>query len=72
MSVVIDVGPKESAFLMGVLLDPARSAEPPHSSGSVAARAWMASAEALRVATPLGSASQVGRSASHPSGSWPE
>ena len=48
-----------------VLLDSARSAEPPHSSGSTGAIAVSTSPEALRVATPLGSASKVG-SASRP------
>ena len=50
-----------------VLLDSARSAEPPHSSGSVGAIAVRISPEALRVATPFGSASYVGRWSAQPS-----
>ena len=53
---------------MVLLLDPARSAEPPQSSGTFSAMALIAAPLALRVATPLGSASNVGRSASQPSG----
>src|SRR5699024_7396369 len=72
IAVEIESGPNESALLTGVLLDSARSEEPPHSSGRVSARAWMASAEAFRVAIPLGSASHVGSPVSQPSGNWPE
>ena len=52
-----------------VLLDPARSAEPPHSSGRTGAIAVRISPEALRVATPFGSASYVGSASAQPSGS---
>ena len=49
-----------------VLLDSARSAEPPHSSGIFGVIALITLPEAARVAMPLGSASQLGRSASQP------
>ena len=49
------VGPNESAPSIVVLLLSARSAEPPHSSGSTSASASSTSPDALRVATPLGS-----------------
>ncbi len=57
--------------LTSVRLDSDRSAEPPNSSGSVAASAWMASWLALRVATsePV---SQTGSVASQPAGRRPE
>ncbi len=61
-------GPKDGAPSIVVLFEPARSAEPPHSSGTRGAIALMTAPEALRVATPFGSASHVGRSASQPSG----
>ena len=69
VSVVISSGPKEGSPLMKVLLDPARSAEPPHSSGRVFPRACRVASEAFRVATDSPT-SQVGRSASNPSGSF--
>src|SRR5699024_12248622 len=72
IAVEIESGPNESAPLTGVLLDSARSEGPPHSSGRVSERAWMASAEAFRVAIPLGSASHVGSPVSQPSGKWPD
>ncbi|SLB60026.1 Uncharacterised protein [Mycobacteroides abscessus subsp. abscessus] len=53
----MEKGPNESAPLMVVLLLPARSAEPPHSSGRIGPSALSAEPEALRVATPLASAS---------------
>ncbi len=46
-------GPNESAPSIVVLLLSARSAEPPHSSGSTSASALSTSPDALRVATPL-------------------
>ena len=52
-----------------VLLDSARSAEPPQSSGSSAAIALMTVPDAFRVATPFGSASNVGSASAQPSGS---
>ena len=54
-----------------VLLDSARSAEPPHSSGSVAARAPRTLPDAARVARPFASASKTGRAFSKPSGREP-
>ena len=53
---------------MVVLLDSARSAEPPQNSGTFSAMALMTAPDALRVATPLGSASKVGRSSAQPTG----
>ena len=44
-------GLKEFADSIVVLFDPARSAEPPHSSGKVSAIALMTLPEAARVAT---------------------
>ncbi|CPU61061.1 Uncharacterised protein [Mycobacteroides abscessus] len=64
----MEVGPKESAPLMVVLLLPARSAEPPHSSGSLAPSAESVSPEAARVATALEPGSQDGSPASQPCG----
>ena len=54
-----------------VLLDSARSAEPPHSSGMPSARAPSTLPEAARVAMPLASAGKTGRAFSKPSGSAP-
>src|SRR5215218_11135716 len=51
-----------------VLLLSARSAEPPHSSGSFGYSAASTLPDALRVATPFGSASQLGSLSAHPSG----
>ena len=47
----------------------ARSAEPPHSSGSTGASASSTSPDALRVAIPFGSGSKLGSASSQPSGS---
>ena len=52
-----------------VLLEPARSAEPPHSSGRAGAIALSTAPDALRVATPFGSASNEGSASSQPFGS---
>ena len=49
-----------------VLLDSARSAEPPHSSGIFGVIALITLPDAARVAMPLGSAGQLGRSLSQP------
>ena len=49
-----------------VLLDSARSAEPPHSSGNLGAIAPSTFPEAARVAMPLGSADQLGSASSQP------
>ena len=51
-----------------VLLLSARSAEPPHSSGSTGARALSTSPLALRVATPFSLASKLGSACAQPSG----
>ena len=60
------VGRKLGSPSIVVLLDSARSAEPPHSSGSFGASALSTLPEAARVAMPLGSASQLGRASSQP------
>ena len=52
---------------MKVLFEPARSAEPPHSSGNTGAIALSTWPEAARVAMAL-SSSKVGSAASQPSG----
>ena len=52
-----------------VLFDSARSAEPPHSSGSAGAIAESTSPDALRVATPFSSAGKDGSAFSQPAGS---
>ena len=52
---------------MVVLLEPPRSADPPHSSGTAGARAVSTAPEALRVATDAPT-SQAGRAASSPVG----
>ena len=49
-----------------VLFDSARSAEPPHSSGIFGVIALITLPDAARVAMPLGSAGQLGRSLSQP------
>ena len=67
--VEIDGGPNDGTPLMVVLLLPARSAEPPHSSGSFGATALRTSPNAARVASPFEPGSQCGMSASQPSGS---
>ena len=61
-------GMKDGWPLGVVLLDSARSAEPPHSSGSSGAIAVSTSPEALRVATPLASAGNDGSAFSQPAG----
>ncbi len=61
-------GRNDSAPSMVVLLDSARSADPPQSSGTRGAMALMTSPLALRVARPFSSAGNVGRSASQPVG----
>ena len=60
------VGRKLGSPSMVVLFDSARSAEPPHNSGSLSAKASSTLPEAARVAMPLGSASQLGSPVSHP------
>ena len=62
-------GMKDEASSIVVLLDSARSAEPPHSSGITPATALITAPDALRVATPLGSASKVGSASASPTGS---
>ncbi len=54
-------GTNDGSPFMVVLLLSARSAEPPHSSGSTGARASRILPEAARVATPLASAGKVGQ-----------
>src|SRR5918997_5225989 len=61
-------GRNDGSPLTAVLLLSARSADPPHSSGSTGYRAASTSPEALRVATPFGSASQLGSLSAQPSG----
>src|SRR4029453_14404326 len=56
---------------MSVLLDSARSAEPPRKVGSRSAMALMQAWEAVRVACFLGSANSLSRPASQPAGSSP-
>ena len=60
------VGRKLGTPSMVVLFDSARSAEPPHSSGSSSASALSTLPEAARVEMSLGSASQVGIVSSQP------
>ncbi len=55
--------------LIQVLLDGARSAEPPMRVGRFGARALMALPDAERVATAPSSGEKTGRSASQPAGS---
>src|SRR5664280_2443603 len=69
-SVCLPAGMKLGAPAMVVLLDPARSAEPPQSSGRTAASAFSTVPEADRVATPLGSAGNVGKAAARSAGSF--
>jgi hypothetical protein len=59
---------KEGSPAIVVLLDSARSADPPHSSGRDAARAPRTLPDAARVANPLGSASKTGSDFSKPAG----
>ena len=65
-----DSGRKDGSPFMRVLFEPARSAEPPHSSGSTEAMAQSTWPDAERVATALPS-SKTGSAASQPSGSFP-
>src|SRR6476646_4158104 len=57
---------KLSAPVIVVLLDSARSAEPPHSSGITSARAARTLPEAARVARPYSSAGNVGNASANP------
>ncbi len=66
----LPAGRKELVLSMVVLFEPARSAEPPHSSGSTGPSAWSTLPEAARVATAL-PVSNTGRASSQPSGSRP-
>src|SRR6202035_1356149 len=61
--VEIDGGPKESTPFMVVLLLPAKSAEPPHNSGSFGPTADSTAPDAARVANALDPGSQCGMSA---------
>src|SRR5690606_16778562 len=63
-------GRKDCSPFIVVLFEPARSAEPPHSSGSTGARAERTEPEAERVDTSL-PASKVGSASAQPSGSSP-
>ena len=56
---------------MSVLVELARSAEPPTSCGTRLAAHWIAMPDALRVAIPFGSASNRGTSSSKPAGISP-
>ena len=55
---------------MVVLLLPAKSAEPPHNSGSFGPTAFSTLPDAARVASALSPGSQCGMSASQPSGNF--
>ncbi len=66
----LSAGRKELLLSMVVLFDPARSAEPPHSSGTTAPSACSTLPEAARVAMPL-PVSKTGIFSSQPVGSWP-
>ncbi len=68
ISVAFAAGTKLGSPFIVVLLDPARSAEPPHSSGMTGASAVSTSPDALRVAIPFSSASKDGIAWSRPSG----
>src|SRR5438876_3290500 len=61
-------GMKDGSPAIVVRLLSARSAEPPHSSGSTCARAVRIVPEALRVAMPLASAGNSGSALVQPSG----
>src|SRR3984957_2381022 len=67
--VEIDGGPNDLTLSMVVLLLPARSAEPPHNSGSFGPTADSTLPDAALVANALDPGSQCGMSASQPSGS---
>ena len=62
------VGRNDFSPFIVVLLLPARSADPPHSSGSFGPSAFRISPEATRVAMPFGSAGNSGIAFSQPSG----
>ena len=62
-------GMNDGAPSIVVLLDSARSAEPPHSSGISPATALMTAPLALRVAMPFSSAGKVGSLSVQPRGS---
>ena len=62
-------GRNDGAPSMVVLLEPARSAEPPHSSGMIGASALITLPLAERVATPFASAGNTGSASASPSGS---
>src|SRR4051812_49768747 len=61
-------GRKEGSPSIVVLLDSARSAEPPHSSGSTGASAVRILPEARRVPVPLGAAGEGREAAPPPAG----
>src|SRR6185437_14608326 len=61
-------GMKDGSPFIVVSLLPARSADPPHSSGSTGARALSTWPEALRVARPFSLASNAGSVSAQPSG----
>ncbi len=63
-------GRKDDVLSIVVLFEPARSAEPPHSSGTTAPRAWSTLPDAARVATAL-PGSNTGTASSQPAGSSP-
>jgi hypothetical protein len=63
--------PKSWNFFRWVLLDGARSADPPMRLGSLSAIAFKTLPEALLVAIAPSTGLNTGRSSSHPSGSLP-
>ncbi|SKZ52017.1 Uncharacterised protein [Mycobacteroides abscessus subsp. abscessus] len=65
----IAVGPNDAAPSMVVLFEPARSAEPPHSSGRMPPSAESTLPDAARVARSLSPGAHVGITSRHPSGS---
>ena len=66
----LPAGRNDDVLSIVVLFEPARSAEPPHSSGMTAPSAWRTLPEAARVATPW-PASKTGSFSSQPVGSSP-
>ena len=66
--VACSAGMNDGSPFIVVLLLSARSAEPPHSSGSTGASASSTLPEAARVATPLASAGKVGSASVQPLG----
>ena len=66
----LSAGRNELVLSIVVLFEPARSAEPPHSSGMTAPSAWSTLPDAARVATPL-PGSKTGSFSSQPLGSSP-